>query len=66
MQTLPGYLSDLRVVPLQVVMFEIQFLVLNYCPSFVSEFCLPSIALIACFKVVFTVALFSYMIRLFS
>jgi len=48
------------------VMFKIQFSILDYCLGLVSEFYLFSIALMPCFKVVFTVALSGYVIRLFS
>jgi len=39
------------------VMFKIQFSILDYCLGPVPEFCLPGVALIPCFKVVLTVAL---------
>ena len=47
------------------MIFKIQFLFLDYCPSSSPEFYLSSIALILYFKVVLAVALFGYMIRLF-
>ena len=47
-------------------MFKIQFSILDYCLGPVPESCLPGIALMPCFKVVLTVALSGYVIRLSS
>jgi len=49
-----------------VVMFEIWFLILDYCFGPVPESYLSGITLMPCFKVVLTVALSGYVIRLFS
>ena len=46
------------------VMFETQNSILDYCVGPVPEFYLPGVALIPCFKVVLTVALSGYVIRL--
>jgi len=48
------------------VMFEIQFSILNYYLGPVPEFCLLSVTLTLCFKVVLIVALSGYVIRLSS
>jgi len=48
------------------VMFKTRFLILDYCIGPVFESCLPGVALMPCFKVVLTVALSGYVIRLFS
>ena len=45
-------------------MFEIQFSILDYYLGPVPESCLPGITLMPCFKVVLTIALFGYVIRL--
>ena len=49
-----------------VVMFETQFSILDYCVGPVPEFCLPGVTLMSCFKIVLTVALSGYVIRLSS
>jgi len=48
------------------MIFEIQFSILDYCLGPVPEFCLSTIVLMFCFKVVLTVALSGYVIRLSS
>jgi len=49
-----------------VVMFKTQNSILDYCVGPVPKFYLPGVALMPCFKVVLTVALSGYVIRLFS
>jgi len=48
------------------VMFKTQNSILDYCLGSMSESCLPGVALMPYFKVVLTVALSGYVIRLFS
>jgi len=49
-----------------VVIFKTQNSILDYCLGLVPESCLPGVALMPCFKVVLTVALSGYVIRLSS
>jgi len=51
---------------LSAVMFKTQNLILDYCVDPVPEFCLSGVTLISCFKVVLTVALSGYVIKLSS
>jgi len=48
------------------VMFKTLFLILDYCLDPMLESCLSSVTLMPCFKVVLTVALAGYVIRLSS
>jgi len=54
-----------KVLPMLAVIFEIQFSILDYYSYPVPESYLPGIALMLYFKVILTVALSGYVIRLF-